>query len=136
MNTYTTYANGTAALQFPSHYVPLTEEEMTYVDGGVKCSVLSGVIDGLVILVGGISYGVAKMAMRQFVWGPKWAEVISKIAPKIAKYAGSSAAVSAACRALDVSYYLDFCSIGGFIAYGIDRWVDKGAKRNDGRVFE
>lgn len=32
----TTYASGTAALQFPSHYVPLTEEEMTYVDGGVR----------------------------------------------------------------------------------------------------
>lgn len=29
-----TYANGTAALQMPSHYVPLTEDEMTYVDGG------------------------------------------------------------------------------------------------------
>lgn len=29
-----TYANGTSALQFPSHYVPLTEEEMTYVNGG------------------------------------------------------------------------------------------------------
>lgn len=28
------YTNGTAVLQFPSHYVPLTEEEMTYVDGG------------------------------------------------------------------------------------------------------
>lgn len=133
---YNTYANGTCALQFPSSYVLMTEEEMTYVDGGVKCSVLSGVIDALVIIVAGASYGVAKMAMKKFVWGPHWAEVISKIAPKIAKYAGSSSIVSAACRSLDVSYYLDFCSIGGFIAYGIDRWIDKGSKRNDGRVFE
>lgn len=29
-----TYANGTAALKMPQSYVPLTEEEMTYVDGG------------------------------------------------------------------------------------------------------
>lgn len=29
-----TYNNGTCALQFPSHYVPVTEEKMTYVDGG------------------------------------------------------------------------------------------------------
>lgn len=28
------YTNNAAVLQFPSHYVPLTEEEMTYVDGG------------------------------------------------------------------------------------------------------
>lgn len=31
MNTYT---NGTAALKMPGNYTPLTEEEMTYVDGG------------------------------------------------------------------------------------------------------
>ena len=31
MNTYT---NGTCALQMPSSYVLMTEEEMTYVDGG------------------------------------------------------------------------------------------------------
>ena len=33
-----TYNNGTCALQFPSHYVPLTEEEMEYVDGGYYLS--------------------------------------------------------------------------------------------------
>lgn len=29
-----TYANGTCALQFPSNYVVLNEEEMEYVEGG------------------------------------------------------------------------------------------------------
>ena len=33
-----TYNNGTCALQFPSHYVPVSEEEMTYVDGGAYFS--------------------------------------------------------------------------------------------------
>lgn len=28
------YTNTTAALQFPSHYAPITEDEMAYVDGG------------------------------------------------------------------------------------------------------
>lgn len=31
-----TYANGTAALKMPRNYVSLTEEEMTYVDGGYQ----------------------------------------------------------------------------------------------------
>ena len=31
-----TYANGTCALQFPSNYVLMDTEEMTYVDGGYR----------------------------------------------------------------------------------------------------
>lgn len=42
-----TYNDGTCALQFPSHYVPVTEEEMTYVDGGWSASVFAKNIAGI-----------------------------------------------------------------------------------------
>ena len=42
-----TYNDGTCAVQFPSHYVPVTEEEMTYVDGGWSASVFAKNIAGI-----------------------------------------------------------------------------------------
>lgn len=42
-----TYANGTAALQFPSNYVLMDAEEMEYVDGGWSGTVFANNLVGI-----------------------------------------------------------------------------------------
>ena len=62
-----TYQNGTAALQFPSSYVLLTEEEMTYVDGGISIAnwIISGAVNVTIdIILGAAGYSFARNGIK------------------------------------------------------------------------
>lgn len=62
-----TYQNGTAALQMPSNYVPLTEEEMTYVEGGFRIAnwIVGGAMNLAISAVfGGIGNLLTKIGKR------------------------------------------------------------------------
>lgn len=53
-----TYNNGTCALQFPSNYVALTEEEMTYVDGGIDIHIKKDTCATIATYVYGAGWGI------------------------------------------------------------------------------
>lgn len=118
-----TYNNGTCALQFPSNYVALTEEEMTYIEGGgISCKVLSGIIDGAIILasigLGGIAHFFSTGGKRVLV--KNWTKVVGAVSKVLQKY-GSFSMASAILRAVNSGdYWLNFTTVGGIFAYGVD----------------
>lgn len=122
-----TYANGTCAMKFPSSYVSMDAEEMTYVDGGANGfwnsrSTVAAVIDiALAVYTCGVSLASLK-ALRTFLKKNK-NKIVYQVGGKISKMFGSAAKAWVAC-AVDVALTVSgLSSLGGIIAYGID-YVD------------
>ncbi len=127
-----TYQNGTAALKMPSNYVPLTEEEMTYVDGGYsflndetmkwckyKTSTFATFIDVMAACATvSLSAGATVYAASQKV-GSKLVGKIISVVTKLQGWATSS--VESRYISSIVATATASLTIGGLIANAMDR---------------
>lgn len=103
----TTYANGTAALQFPSSYTLLDAEEMEYVDGGFyidrnKCITIGAYVSQL---TGFGTHALAVMAL-----GTLAAKLGGKVLPIVNKVTGLSITAKIIGVALTTIAIIEFAS--------------------------
>ena len=82
-----TYNNGTCALQFPSHYVPVTEEEMEYIDGGYYLSkaACTGVVAAIGLNPCAIALGYVGVTLAR--------KVVTRVSAAIGGFVGWAAGV-------------------------------------------
>jgi hypothetical protein len=124
------------ALQMPSNYVEVTEDEMMYVDGGGigkhwynKVGVVSTGLDvALIAITGGVAIS-STVALKKFVKSNR-KKLIKTVEGQLYKMIGSAAAGYAS-TAIDIALVVGGTSIGSMIAEGFDRADGK----NDGYLF-
>lgn len=124
------------SIRLPDNCIMMSDEEMEYLEGGgIKCSVLSGMIDVAIILsslgLGGIATFASTGGKRLLV--KNWTKVAKTVSKVIGGFDFLGAMSNALLRALECNAsWLNYTTIGGIIAYGVDK-LD--SKRNNGIAF-
>lgn len=117
----------TDAMVMPAGYAVIDEEEMTYLDGGgIRCNVLAGIIDASICIatLGGAALSKLATSAGKHALKKNWHKIVQKVARVLAWVGGVNEFLGFANNILNAannaSYWLNFSSIGGVIAYGID----------------
>lgn len=124
------------ALVMPSNYAVMSEDEMTYVEGGGigkhkfnKTSVVGVVIDAAIIVFStGVS--VYNISAIKKIFRKNGRKMVKRIEAAVMKHVGTAAAAMVS-GAIDFAFTLAGASMGGLIAEALDR-IDG---HNDNYVF-
>lgn len=110
------------ALVMPRSYAVMSEEEMTYVEGG------NGWYNSRGFIAAAIDIGIAVVTAGQAIAGiyaikaflkSNSRKIVKNVSKTLLKYFGSVSASVVSC-AIDVALIAAGTSIGGLIAYGLD----------------
>lgn len=119
------------ALVLPNNYAMMSDDEMTYVEGGIACKTLGRIIDGGITIISflcGVGSGVSMIReiLRRNTKG-----AILVLTSTALRWAGLSIASGTISGLYSVLSFFTNFTIGNAIAYGLDR-IDR--VKRDGNV--